>query len=277
MTAVPAVGDRVELTVCSELTRTQIVQFAAASGDFATLHVDEPAARAAGHPSVMGHGMFTMAATARAVTEWFGADALRTYSARFTAPVWPGDRLTTTAMVESIEAVGALGVARLHLQTTAAPDRVVLVGSATVAIDLDETHPNVATIRRLLAAFGAQDRAVITEILAPDCVWRVPGANALSGEHRGLPAIMRLFGLLKRVLDAPPRFDVADIAVSADDRVVLIQHVVIAINGRTHRFKECHVYRFAGGSVIEMDEYQDDQAAIDRAFSADAVAEALGR
>ncbi len=42
-----------------ELTRTDLVMYAGASGDFNPMHTDEVAAKAAGLPSVFGHGMFS--------------------------------------------------------------------------------------------------------------------------------------------------------------------------------------------------------------------------
>ena len=42
-----------------ELTRTDLVMYAGASGDFNPMHTDEVSALAAGLPSVFGHGMFT--------------------------------------------------------------------------------------------------------------------------------------------------------------------------------------------------------------------------
>jgi acyl dehydratase len=135
--ALPKVGDSVELVVCEELTRTQIVQYAGASGDFSVLHVDEPAARAQGQPTVMAHGMLTMAVGSRAITDWFGSDSLRTLDARFTAPVWPGDRLTSRVVVTAVERVGALATVRVTLQTRNQSGVTVLSGQADVAIDLD--------------------------------------------------------------------------------------------------------------------------------------------
>jgi acyl dehydratase len=132
----PTVGDSVDLVVCEEVTRTQIVQYAGASGDFSLLHVDEPAARAQGHPGVMAHGMLTMALGSRAITAWFGSDALRTLDARFTAPVWPGDRLTSTVTVTAVECVGALAALRVTLATRNQSGVTVLSGQADVAIDL---------------------------------------------------------------------------------------------------------------------------------------------
>ena len=52
------VGEEREEVVVESLTRTQIVQYAGASGDFNPMHHDEKfATEAAGYPSVFAHGM----------------------------------------------------------------------------------------------------------------------------------------------------------------------------------------------------------------------------
>ena len=56
-----------------DLTRTQIVQYAGASGDYNPLHSDEVFAReVAGYPGVFAHGMLTMGMTGRLLTDWVG-------------------------------------------------------------------------------------------------------------------------------------------------------------------------------------------------------------
>jgi MaoC like domain len=60
------VGESRQLLLVDDLTRTQLVQYAGASGDYNPLHTDEIyATRAAGYPTVFAHGMWTMGATAR--------------------------------------------------------------------------------------------------------------------------------------------------------------------------------------------------------------------
>jgi acyl dehydratase len=130
-----AAGDTRAQVVCAGLTRTQIVQYAGASGDFSTLHTDEPAARGGGYPSLMGHGMLTLAASAKVLTAWYGYDALRTLSARFTAPVWPGDELTATATVAGVETIGLKTFVRVELITRNQEGVVVLTGTATAVCD----------------------------------------------------------------------------------------------------------------------------------------------
>lgn len=110
------------------------MQFAGASGDFSPLHTDEIAARAAGLPTIMAHGMMTLGASVRVVTDWFGDDAMRTLDVRFTAPVWPGDRLTTTATVRTVDLLGALALIRIEVVTRNGAGAEVLLGEAGVAI-----------------------------------------------------------------------------------------------------------------------------------------------
>src|SRR5437773_5074440 len=92
------VGSVFEEPVVDDLKRTQIVQYAGASGDYNPLHTDEVfATQAAGYPSVFAHGMLTMGMTGRLVTDTVGDGRLRKYGGRFTSQVFPGDTLTATA------------------------------------------------------------------------------------------------------------------------------------------------------------------------------------
>jgi acyl dehydratase len=81
------------------LTRTDLVMYAGASGDFNPMHHDEIAARQAGLPSVFGHGMFTAGLLATAVTNYVGVGNLTSYRVRFTKQTWPGEVLTTSVTV----------------------------------------------------------------------------------------------------------------------------------------------------------------------------------
>jgi acyl dehydratase len=94
------VGDVFRMVVVDDLKRTQIVQYAGASGDFVPLHTDEVYAREiAGFPGVFAHGMLTMALTGRLVSTLAAPEDLVRFGGRFTAQVWPGDTLTAAATV----------------------------------------------------------------------------------------------------------------------------------------------------------------------------------
>jgi acyl dehydratase len=134
MTAATAVGEARELRLVDGLTRTQIVQYAGASGDYNPLHTDEVFAReSVGLPGVFAHGMLTMGMTSRVLTEWFGAEHIVSYKARFAAQGWPGDTLIARATVASAHALadGREEIA-VTLQTINQRDEIVLSGSAVI-------------------------------------------------------------------------------------------------------------------------------------------------
>jgi acyl dehydratase len=82
-----------------ELTRTDLVQYAGASGDFNPMHTDEVKAKEAGQPSVFGHGMFSAGFLAAAITDYVGAGNLTRFKVRFARQTWPGETLVTKVEV----------------------------------------------------------------------------------------------------------------------------------------------------------------------------------
>jgi acyl dehydratase len=125
------VGDTHELEIVDDLTRTQIVQYAGASGDYNPLHSDNPfATNVAGYPGVFAHGMLTMGMTGRLVVDLAGPEGVLSYGVRFKAQVWPGDTLTAKATVTDVTD----GVASLDVVTTNQRGEEVLAGTATVRV-----------------------------------------------------------------------------------------------------------------------------------------------
>jgi acyl dehydratase len=126
------VGDSHERKLVEDLKRTQIVQYAGASGDYNPLHTDEPfATQAAGFPSVFAHGMLTMGITGRALTDYVGDGRLTKYGARFMAQVFPGDDLTATLTVTELRD----GEVDLEVVTRNQDGAEVLRGYASARVD----------------------------------------------------------------------------------------------------------------------------------------------
>ncbi len=75
------------------LTRTDIVKFAGAGGDFNPVHHDEHFAQRAGYPTVFAMGMFTAGLLGDYLGDWAGIDQVRSFAVRFASPAWPDDAL----------------------------------------------------------------------------------------------------------------------------------------------------------------------------------------
>jgi acyl dehydratase len=85
------------------ITRTDLVRYAGASGDFNPIHWSDRVATGVGLPGVIAHGMLTMALASRAVTVWVGGDpgAIVEYQVRFTRPILVPDDDAGTELIVS--------------------------------------------------------------------------------------------------------------------------------------------------------------------------------
>ncbi len=113
-----------------KLTRSDLVMYAGASGDFNPMHTDEVAAQAAGLPSVFGHGMFTMGLLGTALTDYVGVGNLRTYKVRFTKQTWPDEELTTKIVVTGTRTEGDDKLVDLECSVANADGEVKVAGEA---------------------------------------------------------------------------------------------------------------------------------------------------
>jgi acyl dehydratase len=125
-------GDTYTECLVEDLSRTQIVMYAGASGDYNPVHTDEKFTKeVAGYPSVFAHGMLTMGMTGRMITNYVGDGRLTKYGVRFTSQVWPGDSLNSTATVVDVTD----GIVNLNIETTNQDGAVVLSGYAAARVD----------------------------------------------------------------------------------------------------------------------------------------------
>ncbi|MGM9472370.1 MaoC family dehydratase [Pseudarthrobacter sp. YS3] len=125
-----------------EVTRTDLVKYAGASGDFNPIHWNEAFATGVGLPGVIAHGMFTMGAAVQLVTDWAGDPAaVVDFQTRFTKPVPVSDTTGTPEPGATIEVSGAIGkldadagTARVDLTVTSAGQKVLMKAQAVVRV-----------------------------------------------------------------------------------------------------------------------------------------------
>jgi len=120
--------------VTHELTRTDLVQYAGASGDFNPMHHDEVKAQAAGLPSVFGHGMFSAGFLAKAVTDYVGVGSLTKYKVRFAKQTWPGETFQTKITVTGKRKENGSNLVDLEATLLNQDGEVKVAGEATAAL-----------------------------------------------------------------------------------------------------------------------------------------------
>ena len=127
------VGD--EITPLSRrVTQEQISAYAEASGDINPIHVNEEFARMVGLPGTIAHGMLDLGILVETLSRWAGgSERVAAVAVRFSKPLLPGQTITCTGRVVSIDT--ASGLVELEVEALSdAGERVLTNGRATVRL-----------------------------------------------------------------------------------------------------------------------------------------------
>jgi len=127
------VGD--EITPLSRrVTQEQISAYAEASGDINPIHVNEEFARMVGLPGTIAHGMLDLGILVETLSRWAGgSERVAAVAVRFSKPLLPGQTITCTGRVVSIDT--ASGLVELAVEAVSdAGERVLTNGRATVRL-----------------------------------------------------------------------------------------------------------------------------------------------
>jgi acyl dehydratase len=114
------------------LTRTDIVRYQGASGDFNPIHHDDDFAQSAGYPGAFSVGMLQAGILASYATDWLGPRNVRTFGVQFREQVWPGDRLVCTGHVVARD--DDARTVDLELVVTRVGGGAAIKGTATFAV-----------------------------------------------------------------------------------------------------------------------------------------------
>lgn len=116
-----------------EITRADLVAYAAASGDHNPIHQDEEIALAVGLPGVIAHGMYTLALVGRALGEWVPGAEVVELGAKFVAPiVVPATGAARVSVAGTVGERTAEGLLPLALTVTSDGTKVLGAPRATL-------------------------------------------------------------------------------------------------------------------------------------------------
>ncbi len=108
----PQANETLKPLVRGPLTREHLKAYASAALDFNPIHLEEEFAKEAGFPSVIVHGMLSMAFLGDLVLFNFPEDKYRLnrFRTRFRKVTFPGDVLTCEGKIKSITPEGVITV-----------------------------------------------------------------------------------------------------------------------------------------------------------------------
>ncbi|MGJ6980097.1 MaoC/PaaZ C-terminal domain-containing protein [Aestuariimicrobium soli] len=125
-------------SVTVNVTRTDLVRYAGASGDFNPIHHSDRAAHELGLATPIAHGMWTMGRALSEVTAWLAttgraADDLVGYAVRFTRPVPVPDTAEGTAL-QIAGTVSSVTDDLVTIQVDVTVDDQTVLGNAKVEV-----------------------------------------------------------------------------------------------------------------------------------------------
>lgn len=129
-----AAGDHAPEQRYGPVTRSDLVRYAGAGGDFNPIHHDEVFAQEAGLPTVFAMGMFHAGLLSRQVAGWLGLANVRRFGVRFTGQVWPGDTLTFSGVVDRVYEADGVRLADCSFSVTRQTGDVAITATATANV-----------------------------------------------------------------------------------------------------------------------------------------------
>lgn len=98
-----AVGDVLPPVTLPPVIRLDIIKYAGAAWDYNAIHLFDADAQKLGFPSVIAHGMFSVALQGKVLRVWLGkCYSVTQINVRFRAPLLPGDSLTCSGKVTGV-------------------------------------------------------------------------------------------------------------------------------------------------------------------------------
>ncbi|NGQ95803.1 dehydratase [Brevibacillus sp. SYP-B805] len=131
-------GDTIGPLVKPAVSKTQLVMYSGASGDYNPIHTVEEFAQQAGLGGVIAHGMLTMAFVGQLLTDTIGTEGdLLKFGVRFTGMVRPGDVITCEGRVQHTRMEGGRQVVTCEVWAATQKGEKVVVGQAEFACPVE--------------------------------------------------------------------------------------------------------------------------------------------
>ena len=127
-----------------------------------------------------------------------------------------------------------------------------------------QPHPNLQVIGKFFEAYGNNDQKAISEILAVDIRWHIPGNHPLSGTKTGSGEVLAFFKELEK-----GAFKASPIATGINGEYVIDCHKNWSELEGDDQFEgmSCLLWRIEDGKIKEVHNFPQDQNVVDSFFN----------
>ncbi|MGW5633834.1 nuclear transport factor 2 family protein [Streptomyces sp. NPDC003832] len=124
-------------------------------------------------------------------------------------------------------------------------------------------HPHMQLVRKGYEAFERGDMDTLRGLMASDCTQHVPGSHPLSGDHKGVDEIIRMYGRMAEETDGTMRAELRSLMADGRGHVVAVHHFTADRKGRHIEEDGAIIFRIVGDKATDLDECVADIDAAD--------------
>jgi len=135
------VGDFLPVLSTEKISRTTLVLYASASGDYNPIHIDIDFAKNTGMDDVFAHGMLSMAYLGRLLTNWVDQRSIKKVDVRFTAITPLFAQIICTGEVQKKQVVGDQKIIEVLVEAKDSNSGEIKI-SGIATINLTENRSN---------------------------------------------------------------------------------------------------------------------------------------
>jgi acyl dehydratase len=123
------------------ISRTDVVRYQGASGDFNPIHHDIEFAKSAGFEDVFVVGMLIAGYLGTFASDLVGVESITKFKIRFQAQTWPGDLISCSAKIIFTEPELSGNLVNVTLELTAKNQNGVLAATAKADAEISTDSP----------------------------------------------------------------------------------------------------------------------------------------
>lgn len=125
---------------------------------------------------------------------------------------------------------------------------------------------NVKMHKKGQKAFNENDMDTLSEMMAEDTTWHVPGRNPMAGDHEGRSTVLQQFGKMAELADGDLKIEQQEFLAS-DTKTTAVFRLTATRNGKRLDAQMCEVVEWRDGKVAEEWVFVKDLYAFDDFWS----------
>jgi uncharacterized protein len=119
-------------------------------------------------------------------------------------------------------------------------------------------HPHIELVRKAWQAWSAGDLAAMRQLATRDCVLHRPGSHPLSGEHKGIDAVLDSIRQAREETGGTVRSEPQQMFLDGRGHVIAVRRVTGERRGRRRDAVGAALFTIIGDRIVSVEIFEED-------------------